>query len=85
MTAAIWWEFEVGQNELPAEYSGLFSGQVQRLLKDDDITKYQWLSSVCNTWDHIRIKSGLGGWERNQMAETFIQRHKMRRKRKLEE
>ena len=38
-TTAIQWEFAVGKNELPAAYSGLFTGQVQCLFKDDVITK----------------------------------------------
>ena len=61
MTAVIRWEFSVGQNRLPASYSGLFTGQVQRLLKDDDINKSQWLCYVCNTRYRVMIKADLGG------------------------
>ena len=79
MTAVICWEFSVGQNGLPAAYPEFFTGQFQRLLKDDGITKSQWLISIWNAQYHIRITSGLGGWERNQMPVNFIQRHKKRR------
>ena len=48
ITAAIQWEFSVYQNGLPTSYSGFFTGQVRRLLKDDSITKSQCLSSVWN-------------------------------------
>ena len=48
MTMVIRWGFAVGQNGLPATYSELFTGQVQRLLKDDGITKYQCLCSIWN-------------------------------------
>ena len=85
MTAVMRWGFAVGQNELPAAYSGLFTGQVQRLLKYDRITKAQWLISIWNTRDGVKISAGLGGWESNKMAATFIQSHKKRRKRNLED
>ena len=85
MTAVIWWEFSLRQNILPASYLGLFTGQVQRILKDDVITKYQWPSSVWNAWYWVRITAGLGVFNSNQMVETFIQRHASRRKRKLRE
>ena len=74
----------VGKNGLSAEYSGLFTGKVQRLLKDDGINKYQFLNSVRNAWDRVKVTAGLGGWECNQIAATFIQIHKMRRIQKLE-
>ena len=61
MTASIQWEFAVGQNVLPAAYSGLFAGQVQRILKDRGINKSQWLSSAWNARDLVRITAGLGG------------------------
>ena len=72
MTAAIRWEFSVGQNVLPVAYSGLFTGQVQRLLKDDSITKAQCILSVWNARDWVRIKSGLGDCENNKTTENFI-------------
>ena len=84
MTAAIWREFSVGQNILPVAYSGLFTGKFQRLLKDDGITKSQWIRSVCNAQDQVMITSGLVGCECNKMIVTFILRHKRRKKRKLE-
>ena len=62
MTATIRWEFTVGQNGLPTTYSGLLTGKVQRLLKDDGITKYQWLRSIWNTHDRVQITASLGCW-----------------------
>ena len=67
MTATIRWEFTVGQNGLPTTYSGLLTGKVQRLLKDDGITKSQWINSVWNTRYRVRTTEGAGGWERNKM------------------
>ena len=60
MTAVMRWGFAVGQNELPAAYSGLFIGQVQHLLKDGGIKKSQWLRYVWNSRDRVRITAGLG-------------------------
>ena len=85
MTSAIQWEVSVGQNILPAPYSSLLTGQVQRVLKYYRLTKTQFLSSVSYAWYQVRITEVLGGWESNQMAETFIQKHRRRRKLKLEE
>ena len=84
MTEAIRLEIEVGQNVLPAAYSGFFTGQVQRLLNDDGITKAQCISYVLNTRDWVRIKLDLGEWECNKMELEFIQINKRRRKRKQE-
>ena len=61
MTAAIQWEFAVGQNGLPLAYSGLFTGQVQCLLEYDRIIKALWISSVWNDKYRVRTTSGLGG------------------------
>ena len=61
MTAAIQWEFAVGQNGLPLTYSGLFPGQVQCLLEYDEIIKALWISSIWNDKYRVRITAGLGG------------------------
>ena len=68
ITAVIWWEFAVGQNWLPATYSSLFTGKVQHIFNDDRITKSQLLIEIWNSRDRVRIKEGLGGWERNQIC-----------------
>ena len=85
MTATIRWEFALGKNGLPEVYSGFFTGQVQRLLKDDSIAKDKWLRYIWNAQDRVSVIEGLGAWERNQMAATFIQIYKRRRKCKLGE
>ena len=61
INATRWWEFAVGQSGLPAAYSGLFTGKIQRLLKDDGTTKSQWIRYIWNVRDLVRIRSGLGG------------------------
>ena len=80
--------FEVHSNESACRKSGrlgleqvsfLFIGQVKRILKYDGITKAQWIISVWNSRNRVRITAGLGSWDHNQMAGTFIQRHKKRR------
>ena len=62
MYVMIQWEFSVGQNILFVASSILFTGKVQRLLKDDSITKSQWLISIWNARYHVRMTAGLGGW-----------------------
>ena len=75
-TTATRWEFVLCKNGLPAAYSGLFTGQLQHILKDERITKSQWLRFVYNSRYWVRITEGLGCLEHNQMSASFIQRRK---------
>ena len=76
MTAEIEWEFAVGKNGLPAAYSGLFTGKIQRLLKNNGNTKARCIIYVWKKRYQVRITEGLGCLEHNQMAASFIQRRK---------
>ena len=89
MDKAIRREFAVGRDGLPLSFSGFFSGNVERVLKLDDISKSQWLNSIWLARDHIRKDQGLDAWPRELVAATFIQRaaqrNKTRKKRRRNE
>ena len=82
MNTAIRWEFTVGRNELPVSFSGFFRGTVERILQDDAVSKSQWLHSIWLARDFYRLEQGLDPWPRDAVAATFIQRDRIRRKKR---
>ena len=63
--------------------SGNFSGEVERIVEDKNmIGKQQWLASVWYARDYLRFTHGLDKEERNPLAQAFIERFKVRRKRR---
>ena len=75
-------EFITGRNGLSQDYSGLFRGNVQRILKQDTAVQQQWLSSVWAGRDRLRRSQNLDPWMRNPLAAAFIGWFHSRRKRK---
>ena len=83
MEDAIRWEFSRGLDGLPAEMSGNFKGDVERIVKDKNIVgKQQWLASIWYARDYLRSSQGLDKEDRNPLAQAFIERFKVRRKRR---
>jgi len=76
-------EFMIGNDGLDATYNGFFAGTMAALLRKDDVTKLQWLHSVWIARDAYREANGMEPWERDGLAATFLQRHRMRLKRKI--
>ena len=84
MDSAIRWEFAVGRNGLGPSYSGLFAGEFQRILNKDNVSKTQWLYSIWVARDKFRTDQGLELWPRETVAATFVQRARMRHKRRID-
>ena len=84
VTKAIEYEFSRGLDGLPGEFVGSFRGEVEKLAKSEDIVmKQQWLASIWFARDHLRFRQNLEPEERDPLAQAFITRFKLRRKRKL--
>lgn len=79
---AIWAEFIIGRNGLAADYSGLFRGNVLRLLNQSGILKMQWIYRVWSGRDRLREVQGLSPWYKDPLAASFIDRARVRRKRR---
>ena len=80
---AIRWEFNRGLDGLPAELSGNFQGDVDRILENKNIVgQQQWLATIWYARDYLRHAQGLDKEERNPLARAFIDRFEVRRKRK---
>ena len=82
VSVAIHFEFLIGRDGLPENYSGLFRGSVQTLLKKDSTSKLLWLDSVWKARDRLRQEEGLDLWDKDPVASAFVQRDRLRRKRK---
>ena len=80
---AIRMEFIIGRNGLEKEYDGLFRGNVNRLLNHSDTAKMQWLYRVWMGRDRIRAKESLPLWYKEPLAASFMDRARVRRKRKM--
>ena len=81
---AIHLEFQRGLDGLPGEFAGNFRGTEADILKSTNIIwKQQWLSSIWYARDYLRQKQGLVVEERDPLAQAFITRFNLRRKRKL--
>ena len=84
LTQAIEHEFRRGLDGLSGEFVGSFRGEVEKLAKSEDIVmKQQWLASIWFARDHLRFRQNLEPEERDPLAQAFITRFKLRRKRKL--
>ena len=84
ITKAIEHEFNRGLDGLSGEFVGSFRGEVEQLAKSEDIVmKQQWLASIWFARDHLRFRQNLEPEERDPLAQAFITRFKLRRKRKL--
>ena len=82
VTQVVHYEFMIGRNRLGPTYLGLFQGSVHNLLKKDNTSLLLWLESVWLARDRLRDEEGLDPWDRDPVAATFVQRSKLRRKRK---
>ena len=51
----------------------------------DAVSKSQWLHLIWLARDVYRLEQGLEPWPRDAVAATFIQRDRIRRKKKIEE
>ena len=80
---AIRMEFLLGRDRLSQDYSGLFRGNVESILKKDIAVKQQWLSRVWEGRDRLRRSQNLDPWFRNPLAASFISHFHVRRKRQL--
>ena len=78
-------EFIIGKDDLDETMFSFFRGNVNRILGFNANSKIQWLASVWGERDRARLERGLGVWYKDPMAEAFLVRHKMRKKRKREE
>ena len=76
-------EFIRGLDGLPREFSGSFTGEVKKKLDDWDVVyKQQCLASIWYARDNLRLSQGLNGEIRDPLAQAFITRFHLRRKRK---
>ena len=76
-------EFNRGLDGLPAEIRDNFVGEVERILEDKNVIgKQQWLATIWYARDYLRTSQGLDMEDRNPLARAFIERFKVRRKRK---
>ena len=80
---AIRWEFMLGPDGLDESYNDYFRGSLRRLVKKDDVTKKLWLSTIWQARDKHKEVNGLPPHERDLVAATFLQRTRLRRKRRL--
>ena len=80
---AIRWEFNRGLDGLPAELRGNFDGEVEKILEDKNVIgRQQWLATIWYARDYLRTSQGLDMEDRNPLARAFIERFKVRRKRR---
>ena len=76
-------EFTRGLDGLPREFSGSFTGELKKKLEDWDVVyKQQWLASIWYARDNLRLSQGLDEEVRDPLAQAFITRFHLRRKRK---
>ena len=65
------------------DYRRNFNGEVEKILDDKNIIgKQQWLATIWYARDYLRTSQGLDIEDRNPLARAFIDRFKVRRKRK---
>ena len=82
VTKAIERECRRGLDGLPGEFVGSFRGEVEKLVNSEDIVmKQQWLASIWYARDHLRFRQNLDPEERDPLAQAFITRFNLRRKR----
>ena len=80
---AIRQEFERGRDELPGGFTDDFNGSVSKIVDGKDIIrKQQWLASIWYARDFLRRSQDLDPEERDPVAQAFITRFHLRRKRK---
>ena len=77
------WEFMLGLDGLDRSYQEYFRGSLQRLTRKDNITKKLWLSTIWQARDKYRKANGLPPHEKDPLAATFMNRSRLRRKRRL--
>ena len=82
VTQVVHYEFMIGRNGLGPAYLGLFQGSVHSLLKKDTTSLLLWLELVWLARDQLREEEGLDLWERDPVTAIFVQRSKIRKKRK---
>ena len=82
---AMRFEFAIRRNKLGLDYKLLFQGNVEALLKKSIYYKTSQLVSVWVGRDWVRKEEGLGEWYKDPLASTFLNRERVRKKRKLEE
>ena len=82
LDCAIRMEFIIGRNGLPRDYDGLFRGNVNRLLGQSGTGKMQWLYRVWMGRDRLRARNDLPPWHKDPLASSFMNRSRVRRKRK---
>ena len=75
-------EFIIGPNGLDINYAGLFKGNVQLLLKSNEKTKMLWLYRIWAGRDRLRKSQDLSPWHKDPLAASFIERNRLRKKRK---
>ena len=82
VTKAVEYEFSWGLDGLLGEFVGSFRGEVERLAKSEDIVmKQQWLALIWFARDHLRFRQNLEPEERDSLAQAFITRFRLRRRR----
>ena len=82
---AICWEFDRARDGLPCDFQADFDGEVGKLVGSSDIIKkQQWLATIWYARDFLRTSQGLDPEERDPVAQAFITRFHLRKKRKRE-
>ena len=80
---AIRMEFTTGLDGLPAEFLKGFSGSVEDIIdRRNPVRKQQWLASIWYARDFLREARGLDPISRDPLAQAFITRFQVRRKRR---
>ena len=80
---AIRTEFIRGLDGLPVEFAKDFSGDVEEIIEGrNPVRKQQWLASIWYARDFMREAQGLDPVVKDPLAQAFITRFQVRRKRR---
>ena len=67
----------------PENFVGNFRAQVKDIVESNNLVwKQQWLSSIWFARDHLRHQQGLDLEDRDPLAQAFITRFNLRKKRR---
>ena len=75
-------EFILGRDGLSGDYASFFRGSIETLLEKSVTCKQQWLASIWAGRDCLRLGLGMDEWQKDPLARAFIDRFKVRKKRK---
>ena len=76
-------EFARGRDGIPLAFDIDINGRAERITEEKDLTrKQQWLASIWYARDFLRKEQDLDPEERDPLAQAFITRFHLRRKRK---